>query len=241
MTALLASVVGLEEARIVLAAGADIIDLKDPNSGALGALPLETIEKTVSEIAGIRLCSATVGDLPPDADLLSQAVHRTAATGVDFVKIGFFEAAREAAYIQAARITIERGVKVVAVLFADLKPDFRVLRKLAEAGFTGVMLDTANKSRGGLREHASHHRLTCFIQSAKQLGLLTGLAGSLTLDDIPALVCLDPHYLGFRTALCHHLKRTERIDFDAVSAVRSRITASISSTSLSDLRTCYET
>ena len=230
MTALLASVIGLEEARIVLAAGADIIDLKDPSTGALGALPLATIDKTVSEIAGTRLCSATVGDLPPDPNLLPQAIHRTAATGVDFVKIGFFEAARGVAYIRAARITIERGVKVIAVLFADLKPDFRILRKLAAAGFTGVMLDTANKSRGGLREHASHHQLSHFIQSAKQLGLLTGLAGSLTPNDIPALVRLDPHYLGFRTALCHHLKRTDRIDYEAVNAVRSRITASISGT-----------
>ena len=37
MTLLLASVIGPDEAAVALAYGADIIDLKDPANGALGA------------------------------------------------------------------------------------------------------------------------------------------------------------------------------------------------------------
>ena len=40
MTGLLASVASPEEARIAAACGVDIIDLKNPRAGALGALPL---------------------------------------------------------------------------------------------------------------------------------------------------------------------------------------------------------
>ena len=40
----LASVTCLNEAQLVLDANVDIIDLKNPAEGALGALPLETIQ-----------------------------------------------------------------------------------------------------------------------------------------------------------------------------------------------------
>ena len=43
MTRMLASVCTIKEAQIVLREGVDIIDLKDPKSGALGALDLDTI------------------------------------------------------------------------------------------------------------------------------------------------------------------------------------------------------
>jgi len=43
MTQLLISVTNVEEAQIALNSGADFIDLKDPNGGALGALPLDIV------------------------------------------------------------------------------------------------------------------------------------------------------------------------------------------------------
>ncbi len=42
MTRMLASVANAAEADVVLRHGADVIDLKDPGRGALGAVPLET-------------------------------------------------------------------------------------------------------------------------------------------------------------------------------------------------------
>ena len=43
MTRMLASVTGPEEAEIVLAGGADLVDLKDPSRGALGARPVSVV------------------------------------------------------------------------------------------------------------------------------------------------------------------------------------------------------
>ncbi|RVA63931.1 (5-formylfuran-3-yl)methyl phosphate synthase, partial [Mesorhizobium sp. M7A.F.Ca.CA.001.11.2.1] len=52
MTRMLASVTGIEEAEIALSGGVDIVDLKDPKAGALGAVSMETMLRTISFIAG---------------------------------------------------------------------------------------------------------------------------------------------------------------------------------------------
>ena len=64
MTLMLASVASLEEADQVLGLGADLIDLKDPSRGALGAWPPDRVREAVGRIAGCRTTSATIGDLP---------------------------------------------------------------------------------------------------------------------------------------------------------------------------------
>jgi uncharacterized protein (UPF0264 family) len=91
MTGVLASVRSADEAEAALAAGADIIDLKEPRSGALGALPAEVIRTAIARIGGCRPLSATVGDLPMEPRLLARAVGNVGALGVDFVKVGLRE------------------------------------------------------------------------------------------------------------------------------------------------------
>lgn len=221
MTGLLASVTCVEEARIALNAGADIIDLKDPTRGALGALPVDRIAAIVAAIGHQLPVSATVGDLPPDSELLSQAVRATAAAGVAYVKVGLFRETYFGACIDALALQAASGVRLIAVLFADLKPDLAVLASLADAGFTGAMLDTADKAGGGLRRHLTPEHLARFVRSAKQLGLLTGLAGSLRCEDIEPLLAAEPDYLGFRTALCTGGSRVAVINPEAVIAIRA--------------------
>ena len=64
MTLFLASVRDPAEAELALAAGADIVDLKDPGQGALGAVAPGVIAACVAAIAGRAPVSATIGDLP---------------------------------------------------------------------------------------------------------------------------------------------------------------------------------
>ncbi len=221
MTGLLASVTSVEEARVVLDAGADIIDLKDPARGALGALPLKRIEAIVTAVGGRRTLSATVGDLPADPALLSRSVRATAATGVDLVKVGLFGEAYLTDCLDALAQSIADEARLIAVMFADLKPDLGIVARLADAGFTGVMLDTADKTSGGLCSHLTLLHLSKFVQSAKQLGLLTGLAGSLRREEVTALLPLRADYLGFRTALCSGQLRTAQIDAAAVASIKA--------------------
>lgn len=222
MTRLLASVTDGVEAEAAIAGGADIIDLKDPGRGALGALPPEVIRRIVQQIAGRRPVSATIGDLPSVPGPITDAIRVTAATGVDYVKVGFFTTENLADCLGAIA-PLTRDQSVVAVLFADRSPPLDDLPGFAAAGFAGVMLDTADKSSGGLTTHASLGDLRAFVDQARALGLLCGLAGALRIDDIPALLGLAPDYLGFRGALCRGAHRQERLDPDHLLAVRKAL------------------
>lgn len=221
MTAMLASVVSAAEARLALAAGVDIIDCKNPATGALGALPLAVVRACVATAAG-RLTSATVGDLPPDPALIAPAVAAMAATGVSYVKVGLFTGPAQWACIDALQPLTAAGVRVVVVLFAEQPLAAGLLAHIAAAGCHGVMLDTADKRRGRLCTHLSPTALAAFVAEARAYHLLSGLAGSLRLADMPVLLPLGADYLGFRGALCGGV-RTEALDLLALAAVRAAI------------------
>ncbi len=209
-TKLLASVMNLEEAKIALDGGADIIDLKNPLAGALGALPLDDIRAIVKMINQQRPVSATIGDLPMEPNIICPAVEATAKTGVDYIKIGFFKSEHLRACITALSPLAQQH-KLIAVLFADQQPDFSLLDDLAKAGFHGVMLDTADKKNGGLRDHLQAIDLIEFIIPSRKYNLLCGLAGSLRNENITELMALQPDYLGFRGALCKDNQRGQKI------------------------------
>jgi (5-formylfuran-3-yl)methyl phosphate synthase len=227
MTQMLASVTSVAEALLALEWGADIIDLKNPNDGALGALPLETIQGIVKVIDGRRVVSATIGDPSENTSLVTQKIIATAAAGVDIVKIGIATSRSQLASWQG--IAWEpSSARLVAVLFADQQSDFDFLNMLAELKFYGVMLDTADKSHGGLRNHLDTNEIKAFVDRANRLKLVCGLAGSLKQDDIAPLLRSNPDYLGFRGALCHQNSRSASLDSRAFKAIRASIPVSSS-------------
>jgi (5-formylfuran-3-yl)methyl phosphate synthase len=200
MTKMLASVRSPAEARIALAGGADIIDLKEPTSGVLGRLPDETIVAILCAFRGRRPTSATIVDVPLEPGPVVAAVERMATTGVDIVKLGFF--AGDPASTLAALVPLVRGgLRLAGVFFADRAPDLDLVERCADAGFFGVMLDTGDKAAGPLTRHMSKVALARFIDRAHRRGLLAGLAGSLSAAEVPDLAGLGPDYLGFRSAL----------------------------------------
>jgi dihydroneopterin aldolase len=260
--AMLASVRTLDEALLALRLGADLIDLKEPSRGALGALDHAAIRVMVQAIDRRRPVSATIGDVPEmDPEVIVDAVGRMAATGVDFIKVGFFahERARDCA---RALAPLASQARLVAVLFADepwthisseeekgftapspltwrgrgvrspcpsaprrgAKEDLSaMLDTFAESGFAGAMLDTAQKNGKTLRDWRSDAELGAFVQQARGLGLLTGLAGSLRKDDVAPLLPIGPDYLGFRGALCRSGERVQVLDDSAFSRIRAEI------------------
>lgn len=221
MTGLLVSVDNVHEALLALEGGADIIDLKDPAHGALGAVSAEVQRQVVRLVDSRRPVSATVGDLPMIPAQLTAAVLRTAASGVDLVKIGLYDLHARMDCVEQLGQACARRLPLIAVLFADQHPDPDWLPALAAAGFHGVMLDTADKTGGRLLQHAPLGMLQAFVTRARGLGLLTGLAGSLRIDDIPVLLPLSADYLGFRGALCIERRRTGPLSMDALAAARS--------------------
>lgn len=222
MTRLLASVRGEAEAEIALRAGADIIDLKEPDRGALGAVTYEVLRDTVRRIAGRSEISATIGDLPMEIDILAPAVARTAASGVDYVKLGIFPGASAAACLQALPPPLG-GAKLILVLFADDLPRFDAVGLAASMGAAGVMLDTRCKRSGHLLDHLTGEWLAGFIGAARACGLLVGLAGSLRKQHVRQLLPLSPDLLGFRGALCQAGTRGAALSASAVRDIRALI------------------
>jgi uncharacterized protein (UPF0264 family) len=220
--AFLASVMNAGEAEVVLAGGADIIDCKNPASGALGALSTDTVRKIVQRVDGRQPVSATIGDLPAHPEILTKAAAEMAATGVDIVKIGFFGDRDPHRGIEALGAARAAATRLVAVLMADRDLEFTLLEDLATAGFEGVMLDTADKSAGGLMSVLPAERLAEFVRMARDNRLFVGLAGSLKESDIAVLVDLEPDMLGFRGALCSE-GRTSAIEPNRVASVRHQL------------------
>ena len=200
MTLMLASVTGPAEAAVALAGGADVIDLKNPADGALGAVPPAVVRDSVAAVAGRRQVSAVAGNLPFTPAAVLPAVTALAEAGAEWVKLGVVPG--EITATLHALEPLARRVRLVAVLFADRDPNFAVLPLLAQAGFAGAMLDTAGKDAGRLLTHCDLPDLARFVAGCRAADLFCGLAGRLEPPDVPRLLLLQPGLLGFRGALC---------------------------------------
>lgn len=222
MTGMLASVNSVEEALLALTANVDIIDLKQPALGALGALETDLVTTIVKTINGRCPVSATVGDLPMQPDIVCQAVQTMASTGVDYVKIGFFPGGDWQKTIEKLAL-LTQATNLIAVLFADSQPDFAVVDLLKNAGFKGAMLDTMDKSRGSLTQVMTKTNIARFAGLAKDRALLCGLAGSLRLTDVAELMPYQPDYLGFRGALCADHNRTAQLSGSSIVQIKRAI------------------
>jgi dihydroneopterin aldolase len=228
MTRFLASVRDPAEADAALASGADIIDLKDPARGALGALASGTIAQCVAAISGRAEMSATVGDLPMVPAIVRNAVLATAATGVDYVKLGLFPGgdAQGCLNLLANPLADEtRAVRLILVVFADAPPSFDAIGAASRFRASGIRLDTMRKDGRSLLDHVPLDRLADFVAAGRAEGLLVGLAGSLKAAQVPALLPLKPDLLGFRGALCRNGARGASLDATACAAIRALIPA----------------
>ena len=198
MSKILASIKNISEAKILIDSEIDIIDLKDPSNGALGKLENNDIEDIINFISKKKLTSSTIGDLPNDERLIAKNVSDLSNTEVDFIKIGVYENN----YIDTLSKIISCK-KLIAVFFADkFLPTKEEIIILKNSGFSGVMIDTSNKKSGNLFNHVSDTDVHDFILNAKNLNLLTGIAGSINSSHINQIVRLNPNYMGFRGALC---------------------------------------
>jgi uncharacterized protein (UPF0264 family) len=88
---LLLSIVSPEEAKSVLKYQPDLLDIKNPKEGSLGAQFPWIIQDivNVTNNTGIR-CSVTLGDLPFKPGTASLAALGAAVCGADYIKAGMY-------------------------------------------------------------------------------------------------------------------------------------------------------
>ena len=207
---LLVSVLDAEEAREAAAAGADIVDVKNPDEGSLGA-------PSPAVIADVR--AAVPVELPVSA-----------ASGAEYVKVGLWGVATEA---QAVELLVEvreaaRGAMVVAAAYADarrvthapLAPE--LLPRVAHAAGVDVcLLDTAVKDGRGLLDWLSPDALAALVDEAHELGLEVALAGALGAEDLPVVAATGADIAGVRSAACGDNRRSGRLEAARVRALRA--------------------
>ena len=225
---LLVSVGDTREARAALRGGADIIDAKDPQRGALGPVPRHCLAAIAATVAGTRPLSAALGDAAGE-----QAVARAAAAavlaGVAFVKVGLAGIASEPralALAKAARRGTEegQGAALVLVAYADwqrvhsLAPS-QVVAVAAAAGAAGVLLDTARKV-APLFVIQPWEVVGAWVAAAHAAGLFAALAGGLCGPDFRVVRTLGTDVVGVRGAACIG-GRTGRVAAARVAALRA--------------------
>jgi (5-formylfuran-3-yl)methyl phosphate synthase len=228
MTLLLISVTNSLEAQIAIDNGADIIDLKNPASGALGALPLQQIESILKTVNHQKKVSATIGDEPLEEKLIAEKVEQLMKLKLDYIKIGFFEInATNQLQLNDCLNSLTRfvhdGAKLIAVLFAEYQYPVTLVADLKKAGFIGVMLDTVNKNGLTLFDHASEEMLNTFVKHTTELSLLTGLAGSININHVDRLVAINPDYIGFRGGVCDERLRTGNLSGRKIKDICKRL------------------
>ena len=234
---LLASVRDIEEADVALSGGADVLDIKDPGAGPLGACPEPVLRAIVllrdrrsSDGPSVIPVSAALGDAGDLPGTLPERAAATAACGVDYLKVGLRGLQHETEYIDLLRAVVlaaRRGMpgsRVVAAAYAEAgtvgSPTPEALPLIAErAGAAGCMIDTAIKNGRTLLDHIEARSLSSFISAARNRHLLCALAGSLTPGQIPMVAELGPDLIGLRGALCEG-GRLGRLDRQRLASVR---------------------
>jgi uncharacterized protein (UPF0264 family) len=226
---LLVSVANSIEARHAVAGGADLIDAKDPLTGALGALPLHTLRQIHSAVSGRRAVTAAIGDAS-DEETIERTAFEYGATGVAFVKVGF-AGIDEPAHVERLMKAAARGVRtsgrasLVAVAYADAVATsvdrFALVDLATRAGASGVLLDTADKHGPGLLYLLSPTAVAAWVATAHGCGLTVALAGKLTSEDLSRVVDTGADIAGVRGAACAN-GRTSGVVEEKVRALKEK-------------------
>jgi uncharacterized protein (UPF0264 family) len=208
---LLVSVRDAREALDALAGGADVIDVKEPNRGSLGAADSATIDAIVRAVNGRAPVTAAAGELFDFSTTPRSAVPR----GVSLVKIGLagcrlipeWQSRWRDAFASLIPHS-EPARHAVAVAYADWRaadapPPRDILQAAVQYGCPALLIDTWDKSRSSLFDHWPPIDLLPFIQTARSQGLMVVLAGSLTAESVSDAARLQPDLVAVRSAACN--------------------------------------
>jgi uncharacterized protein (UPF0264 family) len=239
---LLVSVATAEDARSAVAGGADIIDAKDPERGAMGAVSADVLREIIAAVGEARPVSAALGDLKvgnresglgnrEGAARVPSPECRIPIPGLSFAKFGFACNVGSADAAALARaVTGESNCPVVLVAYADQGLDpFVVIDLAATVGAAGVLLDTANKRGPGLMALRDPWALRAWITAAHDAELTAAVAGRLTLDDVARVATLGADLAGVRGAACEGA-RTGRVTALRVRALAAAAAAQLPAT-----------
>jgi hypothetical protein len=208
---LLVSVRSPEEVSAALAGGAEIIDVKEPAKGALGAPRAGVVDAVAGRVpTGVPL-SVALGDpsTVPEAVSATRRLVPRRHHGEIVLKLGFAGTSAEALAQErlAAVVAAARPAAVVAVAYADWSTAMSVapltlIGVAARSGAAGLLLDTFAKNGRHLFELMPVEAVRDWVEAVRGAGLLTAVAGSLTGASLAHLNQIGPDVVGVRGAAC---------------------------------------
>lgn len=217
---LLVSVRSAAEARAALDGGADLIDVKDPTRGPLGAADRDVIEGVVRAVGGRVPVSAALGEW---ADYSGCDVP----SGVTYVKWGLARLPEcRSTDLWDMRRAALGGIPVL-VAYADHRraespsPE-TVVDAACRFRFPVVLFDTAMKDGSTLLDWLTLPVLARMRFRLADFGIKIAVAGSLGADGIRALAPLAPDWFAVRGAACVG-GRAGRVSAELVRQLRTII------------------
>jgi hypothetical protein len=229
-------VVNQTEAIESIKGGADILDVKNPKEGALGA-NFPHVIRQIKQVTPKNLqLSATIGDMPNLPGTASLAALGAAVSGVDYVKVGLFgvKTAPEATVLMTEVVRAvkeyDRNLKTIASGYADYQTvgcvsPLELPMVAFESKADGVLVDVKVKNQtSNLFTFLNDAQLKQFVDSAHGYQLLVALAGSLDKTDIPRVHRLGADIIGVRGAVCEKKDRVAgRLESQKVAAFVSEL------------------
>jgi (5-formylfuran-3-yl)methyl phosphate synthase len=217
---LLVSVRSADEARAALDGGADLIDVKEPDRGPLGAADGPTIRDVIRAVDGRAPVSAALGEW---SDWRAWQVP----AGLTFAKWGLTgQSARlSGALIQIRTTSFARFPVLVA--YADYQradspdPD-RLAAEAVRYHFPAFLIDTAVKDGSSLLDWIEPAALARIRYRLANAGVPMAVAGSLDETAIRELTALGPDWFAVRGAACDR-GRTGEVSADRVRRLREVI------------------
>jgi uncharacterized protein (UPF0264 family) len=232
---LLVSVVNKTEALDSIKGGADILDVKNPKEGSLGA-NFPHVIRNVKEVTPKNLeLSATIGDLPNLPGTASLAALGAAVSGVDYVKVGLFgvKTAQEATTLMTEVVRAVKdynsSLKTIASGYADYRyvgcvSPMELPTVAHKAGADGVLVDVKIKTgQSKLFNFLTDEPLNAFVSQAHDYNLLAALAGSLDKQDIQRVCSLGADIIGVRGAVCTKRDRAGKLESTKVAELAEEI------------------
>jgi uncharacterized protein (UPF0264 family) len=228
---LLVSVTDADEARVAVDAGVDIVDVKNPAEGALGAPAPGVLGRVREVVPPERPLSAAIGDLPNLPGTAALAALGAARSGAAYVKVGLWGTSsthEAAAVLRAARDAVGGSATVVAAAYADAErvagrplPPSDVVEAARRAGVGGCLLDTAVKDGRGLFEWLAPDALGTLVADGHAAGLEMALAGALRIEDIALVRATGADIAGVRGAACRDGRRSAPLDAERIGRLRA--------------------
>jgi uncharacterized protein (UPF0264 family) len=220
MAELIVSVRDAAEARVALAGGAALLDVKEPSRGSLGRAD-DLAVAAVLDAAGWTSVSAAMGEW---RDHRGESPHLGRLT---FVKWGLADAPadwRERLGAARTQVEAESRCRVVLAAYADHRranapPPADVVHQALQERYTAVLFDTCHKDGTSLLDWLSAQEVHELAASCRAAGVRVALAGGLGRRQVEHLAGVRPDWFAVRGAACEQGRRDGSLDEGRVRAL----------------------